>query len=160
MTANSFSLRPLAATDACAVAALIRAAFAGITPPLVPPPSARHETEASVAAHLVEGGGAVAETDDARLVGAVLWSERDGGLYVGRLSVAQDHHRAGVGRALVNLAEVTARHAGFPHMHVGVRLVLTGNRQLFSALGFAETVMHSHDGFAEPTWVEMHKSLV
>jgi predicted N-acetyltransferase YhbS len=158
MTTSSFALRPIAQADAEAVAALIRTAFGGISPPLVPPPSALRETTQSVAAHLLGGGGLVAEAEG-RIVGCVLWGERDGGLYIGRLSVAADWRRAGVARALVLAAEDEARARGLPRLHLGVRLALAGNRRLFAGLGFRETVLHAHDGFAEPTWVDMEKLL-
>lgn len=161
LTPASFALRPIAAADAPCVAALIRTAFAAITPPLAPPPSALRETADSVAAQIAAGGGTVAITpgEAGSVIGAVLWGPRDGGLYVGRLSVAAAARRMGVARALVTAAEQAARAQGFGHMHVGVRLALAGNRRLFAELGFAETVRHSHEGFTADTWVEMHKRL-
>ena len=47
-----------------------------------------------------------------------------------------------------------------PRLHLSVRLALTGNRRFFAESGFRETVMHSHPGFTEPTFVDMEKSLV
>lgn len=155
----AFTLRPLSFTDAEAAAALIRNTFAGISPPLVPPPSALGETAATVAAQIEAGGGAMAEGPGAVPVGVILWGQRDGGLYLGRLAVAPGWRRAGVARALIAMGEGVAREAGLPRVHVGVRLVLEANRRLFAALGYCETHLHSHEGFANPTWVEMEKPL-
>jgi predicted N-acetyltransferase YhbS len=157
MTHPRFTLRPILAEDAPAVADLIRATFASILPPLVPPPSAVRETAESVASQIAEGGGAVAEGADGVMIGAVLWGEREGGLYLGRLSVSAAARRWGVARALVLAGEAVAQERGLPRVHVGVRLVLAGNRRLFAGLGFCETNLHTHDGFDAPTWVEMEK---
>lgn len=140
------------------MAALIRAAFASITPALVPPPSALRETAKTVAGQIAAGGGRVAEADGV-VIGGVLWGERDGGLYVGRLSVAEGWRRFGVAQALVGAAEAQARRLGLPRLHAGVRLVLAGNRRLFAGLGFRETTLHAHEGFEAPTWVEVEKLL-
>lgn len=152
----AFTLRPLVPADAEVAAALIRDTFASIVPPLLPPPSAMRETTATVVAQIDAGGGAMAEASGIT-VGVILWGERDGGLYLGRLSVAQDWRRAGVARALIGASEAEARQAGLPRLHVGVRLVLAGNRRLFAGLGYREAQRHAHEGFAEPTWVEMEK---
>jgi GNAT superfamily N-acetyltransferase len=125
---------------------------------LVPPPSALRETAESVAAQIAGGGGAAAEADGA-LVGAVLWGEREGGLYVGRVSVDARWRRRGVAQALVAAAVSEARLRGLPRLHAGVRLVLAGNRRLFAQAGFCETILHAHDGFDAPTWVEVEKIL-
>jgi ribosomal protein S18 acetylase RimI-like enzyme len=149
-------IRPFTSADAEPVAALIRAAFASQPVPLDPPPSALGETAASVAAHA--GGGAVAELEG-RIVGALLWSERDGGLYVGRLSVDPGQRRRGIARALLAAAETEARERGLPMLHLGTRLALAGNRALFAAAGFRETALYAHEGHAAPTWVAMEKRL-
>lgn len=150
-----FQLRPIAMSDAAAVAALIRAAFTGIDPPLDPPPSALGETADSVARHIESHGGHVAEIG--RVVGSVLWQERDNGLYVGRLSVAQEARGQGIARALIEAAIAQAHADGLPRVHLGTRLALTGNRRLFASLGFIEIALHSHAGYSQPTWVEMER---
>ena len=167
MILSCYVLRPILDADAKATAHLIRGAFGAITPALVPPPSALQETAESVAAQIAAGGGLVAEAPSAptgattgAIIGVILWGEREGGLYLGRLSVADPWRRAGVARALVMRGEAFARACGLPRVHVGVRLVLAGNRRLFTSLGFCEKVLHSHGGFTHPTWVEMEKPLV
>ena len=175
MILSCYVLRPILDADAKATAHLIRGAFGAITPALVPPPSALQETAESVAAQIAAGGGLVAEAPSAptgaatgaatgattgAIIGVILWGEREGGLYLGRLSVADPWRRAGVARALVMRGEAFARACGLPRVHVGVRLVLASNRRLFTSLGFCEKVLHSHGGFTHPTWVEMEKPLV
>ena len=148
-------IRPILPGDADAVAALIRAAFAAIPVPLDPAPSALRETPDSVRAHLAEGGGALADGPAA----CVLWSERDGGLYVGRLAVRPSHQGQGLAGLLLAAAAAEARRRGLPRLHLGVRLALLGNRRLFARLGFTETRLRTHDGCPAPTWTEAERWL-
>jgi predicted N-acetyltransferase YhbS len=148
----------MAPEDAASVAALIRAAFAAqpvVTDPL---PSALRVTEADVVANLLAGGGAVAMVTNV-LAGSALWTEQNGGLYLGRLAVAPAWRRRGVARALVAAAEAVARSAGLPVMRLSTRLVLLDNRRLFATCGFVETAREAHPGYAEPTFVNMEKRL-
>ena len=153
------AIRAIETSDAAAVAALIRAAFDAIPEPLDPPPSALRETEASILAHLASGGGGAVAVQDG-LAAAVLWSEKDGGLYLGRLVTALHCQGQGLATGLVRAAETEARRRGLPRLHLGVRLALPGNRRLFARLGFTETVRHAHPGHSGPTWTEAEKWLV
>ncbi len=153
------TIRMIDAGDAAAVAALIRAAFGAIPEPLDPPPSALRETEASVLAHLAAGGGG-ALVMHAEPAAAVLWSEKDDGLYLGRLATAPGCRGQGLAASLVHAAEDEARRRGLPRLHLGVRLALPGNRRLFARLGFTETMRHAHPGHSAPTWTEAEKRLL
>jgi predicted N-acetyltransferase YhbS len=155
---ENFALRSIDADDAPAVAALIRTAFAAQSVATDPPPSAVRVTEADVTSHLQIGGGAVAEADG-NLIGSALWNECERGLYLGRLAVAPAWRHRGVARALVMAAEMAARKARLPRLHLSTRLVLLDNRRLFAACGFVETTRESHPGYAEPTFVNMEKRL-
>lgn len=154
-------MRPLGAGDAEAVAALIRLAFAAIPVPLDPAPSALGETGGSVLAHLQAGGGGAVVGDGGPqgLQACVLWSEREGGLYFGRLCVHPSVQGRGLAGLLVGAAVDEARRRGLPRLHLGVRLALTGNRRLFARLGFTETRLRTHEGYDGPTWVEAERWL-
>lgn len=149
------SVRPILPGDAEAVAALIRLAFAAIPITLDPAPSALRETGDSMRAHLAEGGGALVEGPAA----CILWSERDGGLYVGRLATHPAHRGRGLALLLMAAAEREARRRGLPRLHLGVRLALGDNRRLFARLGFTETRLRTHDGYPAPTWIEAERWL-
>src|SRR5262245_46065559 len=116
-------IRRATSEDAAAIAALVRLAFSTQSRPTVPPSGALRETAQTISDHRSRGSGAVAE-EHGTLVGAVLWSEEDRGLYVGRLSVHPEHRRRGIARALMAEAEREARRLGLSHMHLGVRLTL------------------------------------
>ncbi|MBV9248802.1 MAG: GNAT family N-acetyltransferase [Acetobacteraceae bacterium] len=153
-----FTLRPMAETDAAAVASLVRAAFAAQPVPVEPPPSALRLTEADVREHLRQGGGMVAIAS-AELAGSIMWAVQDGALHVARLAVLPGQRRQGIASALLHAAEQAARAAGLQRITLGTRLALTGNRHLFAAHGFVETTLQTHPGYTEPTWVELEKRL-
>ena len=149
------TIRAMLPSDADPVAALIRLAFAAIPVPLDPAPSALRETGDGVRAHLASGGGALVDGP----VACILWSERDGGLYVGRLAVHPARQGRGLASRLMAAAEAEARRRGLPRLHLGVRLALPGNRRLFARLGFVETRLRTHDGCPAPTWTEAERWL-
>ncbi|MBV9736242.1 MAG: GNAT family N-acetyltransferase, partial [Acidisphaera sp.] len=151
-------VRPAGVADAPKIAALVRLAFAHQEVATDPPPSALRETTETIAAALADGGGAIAERG-AEMIGAVLWSEKEGGLYLGRLAVLPSCRGQGVGSALIAAAEAQARALDLARLHLGVRLTLPANRRLFAAHGFVETTRRAHPGYAEPTSVTMEKRL-
>lgn len=150
-------IRPMTGADAEAVAALIREAFSQLPAAIDPPSGALRETAASIAAHLETGGGAVVDEDGP--VACVLWAERDGGLYIGRLAVAPAWRGRGLAGRLVEAAAAEARRRSLPRLRLGVRLALEGNRQTFARLGFVEVGLRSHEGYARPTSVDMERIL-
>lgn len=154
-----YKLRAMAPGDAAVVAALIRTAFAAQSVATDPPPSALRVTEDDVATYLRTGGGAVAEIAG-ELAGSALWAEQDGGLYLARLAVAPAWRGRGIAKALVAEAETAARTMGLPHVRLSTRLVLLDNLRLFASCGFVETTREAHPGYAEPTFVNMQKTLI
>jgi ribosomal protein S18 acetylase RimI-like enzyme len=151
--------RALIAEDAPRVATLVRAAFAAQAVATDPPASAMRVTANDLTTHLrSNGGGAVAEAA-AQIVGSILWSEQDCGLYISRLAVDPKWRRRGIALALLAAAEAAARAMGLPRLHLGTRLALTDNRALFAGAGFVEVSRHAHPGYAQPTWVAMEKRL-
>ncbi|MBY0337586.1 MAG: GNAT family N-acetyltransferase [Acetobacteraceae bacterium] len=89
----------------------------------------------------------------------VLWEEKAGGLYFGRLAVHPAHRGRGLARALVDAAEAEARRRGLPRIHAGVRLALADNRAAFAALGFTEGERSAHPGYGEPTSVAISREV-
>lgn len=153
-----YRLRPLVPQDGPTGAALIRAAFSVQAVQTDPPSSALQENAETVAAQIATGGGAGAEAQGC-LVGLVLWVEREGGLYFGRLAVLPAWRGRGIAWALIAAAEAEARRRGMPRVHLSTRLVLADNRRLFAACGFRETERRTHAGYDAPTSVVMEKFL-
>jgi predicted N-acetyltransferase YhbS len=152
------ALRPLVADDAAAAAALIRRAFRAQSVATDPPSSALRETTDSLAAAIAAGGGVCASIAD-QLVGVVLWSEQEQGLYFGRLAVDPDWRGKGIARMLIGAVEAEALRRRISRVHLSTRLVLLDNRRLFASCGFRETALRAHEGYAAPTFVVMEKLL-
>jgi GNAT superfamily N-acetyltransferase len=156
MTDTAWRLRPLCSEDHERIAHLIRCCFAAQGVATDPPPSALKETAVGVAAM---EGGAVAAQAEGTPVGVVLWAEREGGLYVGRLAVVPRWRRQGIARALLAAAEAEARNLGLARVFLSTRLALADNRRLFAGCGFVEIAQHAHPGYDHPTFVEAEKRL-
>jgi predicted N-acetyltransferase YhbS len=155
---NTPVVRRLQPSDAAAVAALIRAAFAEQGRTTNPPSSALKETAEIVAAKLAAGGGAGVELDG-EWIGAVLWAPQDGALYLGRLAVAPSHRGRGIAGRLLQAVEDEARRRGDARLRLNARFELPFNQQYFARRGFVETGRRPHPGFTEPTIVLMEKDL-
>jgi GNAT superfamily N-acetyltransferase len=127
---------------------------------LDPPSGALRETLERVRDDLGAGGGAIADLDG-KLVGCLRWEPgADGSLHVRRVAVAPHAQRRGVGRALMLWAEEEARKRGCDAVTVGVRIVLPGNLAFYRGLGYEIEGEHSHDGYAEATWLGLRKRVV
>lgn len=152
------TLRPLRPDDAAAAASLIRSAFAAQPVATDPPSSALRETADSVRSWIAADGGTCA-TEAGSLLALLLWAERDGGLYCGRLAVDPAARGRGLARALMAEAEREARRRALPRLHVRVRLQLAANLALFASLGYREIAREAHAGHAGPTLSIMEKRL-
>jgi GNAT superfamily N-acetyltransferase len=148
--------RPLRVDDAAIVAALIHRSFSAQSVQTDPPSSALRETADTIAVAIGDGGGA-GVVANGELVGVVLWAEKAGGLYFGRLAVRPDWRRRGVARALIAAAEAEARQRRLSRVHLSTRLVLADNRMLFAACGYVEGRLDTHEGYDAPTSVVMQK---
>lgn len=144
--------------EAAEVLAVILAAFGQYRGTLVPASSAFKETPDTVRETMTRGGAVIVEREG-RILATTLYEPLDDSLYIGRLAVLPEARRSGVAVLLVEAVEAIARARGIPRLTLGVRLALADNIRLFTRLGFRETGRTAHEGFSEPTSMDMEKRL-
>ncbi|MFW2541621.1 GNAT family N-acetyltransferase [Primorskyibacter sp. 2E107] len=143
-------------SDWDALLTLIRRSFAEMDGIIDPPSSAHRLTPQSLAAkarseHLYLCG--------TPLTGCAFFAPRPDALYIGKLAIAPDAQRSGLGRAFIAAAETLARRLTLPKLQLETRIELTGNHAAFAALGFVKTAQKAHPGFTRPTSITMEKPL-
>ena len=163
---DTIIVRRAAEGDAADIAALINAAFAQYRGRLDPQPSALSETAETLAPQIATPAGAAVALRLERsgsigpAIGAVLYKPEERDLYLGRLAVAPCARRGGIAGALIRFVEDEARRRDCPGIVLGVRIAVPDNQRLFARYGFVEISRHAHDGYAQPTWIRMRKSLL
>ena len=151
------AVRALTPDDAASALSVIRTAFSAQEVATDPPSGALDETEQTIAQAIEHGGACIAR--DGAIVAVVLWHEREGSLYLGRLAVLPSARRCGMASALIGAAGAEAIRRGLDRLLLGTRLNLAGNRRLFASLGFREVGFATHAGYTAPTSVDMAKQL-
>jgi predicted N-acetyltransferase YhbS len=144
--------------DAEMIVALLHAAFDEYRSVLNPPSGVQRETVESVREKMRTGAWLIAE-DKGVAVGCVFSEPRGEFLYLGRLGVLPPARGRGVGRALMQLVETTAREQGFSRVRLGVRVILSDLRAMYERQGYRVVEYHTHEGFSEPTFVMLEKEL-
>lgn len=134
--------------DWAALLALIRQAFAGMEGRIDPPSSMHALTESAIAEQAAAG--------EVWVIGApplacVFLTPKPGRLYIGKLAVAEAQRGRGLGRRLIDLAEVRARAMGLPLLELQTRVELVENHAAFAAMGFAKMGETAHPGHVRPT---------
>lgn len=143
--------------DAPLVRELMLIAFESLRD-LDPPSSAFDETEADVAAAIARGGAAIAWLDETP-IGSVRFEPEGDCLYISRLAVIPDARRMGIASVLMHAAEAEAPRFRLSRAEVGLRPHLTGNRALFTALGYELLWEHPHPRNPTVTHIRMRKDL-
>jgi len=151
----AFTFRQLTKDDPALGEALevMRAAFAGMEGRIDPPSSLNSMT--------VEKLSEAAETSEVwvagdPVVGTVILTPKTRVLYVGKLAVAD--RRAGLGRALLELAEERAVALGLGWLELESRVELVEVHAVFKRLGFLEVMRTTHAGYTRPTSVTFRKA--
>ncbi len=138
---------------------LIRQAFVEYATLLDPPSSVGWETVESFRARMGDGGVLVLESNQ-QLIGCVLYERRGNDtLYLGRLSVLPAYRGQGLAKQLVAAVEAIAQAEARRIIQIGVRLALPKLIAMYQQLGYTITEYHSHQGYAEPTYVTMQHHL-
>jgi tRNA threonylcarbamoyladenosine biosynthesis protein TsaE len=128
-------LRAAAVSDAPAVLAVTRAAFAG-QETLDPPSGATLETLEDVAASLAQHGGHLVLDAAGEVAAAARFEERDGGLWLRRVAVRPQLRGLGLVGVLLEATEAEAARRGYRVLHAGVRKPLVANVAYWRRRGF------------------------
>lgn len=134
--------------------AVMRDAFAGMEGRIDPPSSLGAMTlgslqEAAAMSEVWVVGEPVA--------GTVILTPKEKVLYVGKLAVRD--RRAGVGRALMGLAQERAVALGLGWLELQSRVELVEVHAVFKRLGFAEVMRTTHAGYHRPTSITFRKAV-
>jgi predicted N-acetyltransferase YhbS len=154
----TITIRSAVEGDVQQLLALIHAGFEEYRAVLKPPSSAHRETLETIRQKLVTGGGFIACVDG-RAAGCVLYEPEPDALYLGRLAVLSDFRKQGVAHALVDAVENHAHELHLPKVTLKVRIQLSANRAFFERLGYQIVAYNAHEGYSEPTFMTLEKSL-
>jgi ribosomal protein S18 acetylase RimI-like enzyme len=136
-------MRPALPTEADAVRALVRAAYAHYVPRLGREPGPMGDDYARRIAEdqvwvLVEQG---------ELVGVVVLTERPESFLLQNVTVAPSAQGKGYGRRLITFAEDEARQRGFTEIQLYTHVLMVENIALYQHLGFREIGRIHENGF-------------
>ena len=77
--------------------------------------------------------------DEDRVVGLIVLIEAPDHLLIENVAVEPDRQHSGIGRALLNLAEIHARERGLTELRLYTNVVLVDNIRLYTRFGYRET---------------------
>lgn len=136
-------LRPATAADAAGVAACVCEAYVHYIERIGRQPGPMLEDYAKViaqsAVHVAVHAG--------RVVGAIVLMETGEGFYVENVAVRPSVRGAGVGRALLQLAERQAEQRGHASIYLATHELMVENRALYKRIGYVEYDHRVVDGF-------------
>jgi len=135
-TQSSDAIRPARPSDAKAVAAVVRAAYAIYVDRIGKPPGPMLD---DYAARIAEGSVSVIEDGAGGIAGIiVLLPERDH-LLLDNIAVRPDCRGRGFGHGLIAFAEAEARRRGYSEIRLYTHEAMTENIALYGRIGFVET---------------------
>lgn len=156
---NKYTLHDAGLEDAVLLTYLITTAFEDQRGKIMPPSGAHNETPAKIRIKLEQGGGILAMMG-AEAAGCVLYyPDSAEQMYLGRLAVLPKFRQQGLALAMVAAVEAKARAGGYTSVSLSVRVGLPQNRAFFERQGYLVTGYDHHEGYTEPTFVHMAKSL-
>ena len=88
----------------------------------------------------------IAESGTDGGVGFLLLAAEDGCMLLEGAAVLPSHQGLGLGRALLELAESLARHAGFSRIRLYTHETMVENQRLYERIGYVETHRGGEDG--------------
>jgi ribosomal protein S18 acetylase RimI-like enzyme len=141
---GTYWFRSAAAADASSVAELVDAAYGHYVQRIGMLPGPMTEDYAEVIGNrqvtVAEHHGAI--------VGIIILSVTDEGFLVDNVAVHPGHRGAGLGRALLEFAEVEARRAGFDSLYLYTHEQMTENLALYARIGYVKYDRRSQGAFS------------
>jgi ribosomal protein S18 acetylase RimI-like enzyme len=137
---SSVALRPATAADVPRLSELVRAAYGHYVERLGGPP--RPLTDDYV--EVVRTHRVIVAERGGEIVGLVVLGAGDEGFFVDNVAVDPSHQGIGVGRALLEHAEVAAREAGFDSIYLYTHERMVENLALYSRIGYVEFDRRPH----------------
>ncbi len=157
-TFKIMTLREATCDDVPTIVAVLQAAFDEYRGRLDPPSGAHGETVEKVR-DVMRTACSVLALDGDQVAGCVFYAPADEHIDLFRLAVLPAYRRRGVGRALVEYVESRALALGIPRVQLGVRVALPRNRAYYERMGYRFLEARTHEGYAEPTYVILVKTL-
>jgi ribosomal protein S18 acetylase RimI-like enzyme len=128
------SLRPATVADAPRLTELVQAAYGPYVERIGSPPRPMTDDYADV---IRRHSVTVAERDG-QIVGLVVMGADEEGFFVDNVAVDPSQQGRGVGRALLEHAETSARSDGFDSIYLYTHELMTENLALYERVGYAE----------------------
>lgn len=135
-----------------AILDLLRAGFAYMDGRIDPPSSLHRMDVDDIRLHCQTGEVWTVGTPP---LACMFLTYKPGGLYVGKLCVAEKARGRGLARALIGVAQGRAWALNLPVVELQARVELTENHTTFARLGFIEVGRTAHAGYDRPTSVTM-----
>jgi len=85
--------------------------------------------------------------DDAGVVGLIVLVANPDHVLIENIAVDPDHQHAGIGRALLNLAEDYAGELGVGRVRLYTNIAMVENMRLYARLGYVEDGRHIDESF-------------
>jgi ribosomal protein S18 acetylase RimI-like enzyme len=140
MSDVGFDIRPATQADVPRLAALVREAYGHYIERLEGPPRPMTDDYAEV---IRTRRVAVAERHG-EIVGLLVLGLDDEGFFVDNVAVDPSHQGTGLGRALLEHAEVAAREAEFDSIYLYTHEGMTENLALYTRIGYVEYDRRPH----------------
>lgn len=80
------------------------------------------------------------------IAGLVVMGVDDGGFFIDNVAVDPSHRATGIGKALLEHAEVAARDAGFASIYLYTHELMIENLALYTRIGYVEYARRLHGG--------------
>lgn len=135
---------------------LIQTAFSYMDGRISPPSSMHRLTIESIKEQCVKGEVWAIGVEPSA---CVFLKERENCFYLGKLAVDEKYRGQGLARRLVEKAEERGRARGHRILELETRIELVENHAAFQRMGFEKSGEGAHEGFDQPTWFAMRKSI-